>query len=328
MSTISSAPTLHIKATKTMEANTFSYLTEDDGNLSAVINEPIVKEEDSELSISQLVSICSRIAAQYPTTILNIAMYNVRHRGVLLKNTDLPSNANVLFRSDLPSGDNIGNARLNNTEPMPVFVRTVPKSAADEAALLTRPATKPRRRRKSRGAKQPTFTPTENTLYVGTDGSFHNARNGGGTYAWLASDGRHAYGEVPDGEDIETCELYAILNLLTNIKRKEDIRILVDSRAALRILNTEDSKSTASKSSRAVARQIRFHLGKCENVTFGWVKGHNGNPLNDGADRLSRNARIAKVSHNPGSMEAIAENIITDVMAVYKARNPQKLLAV
>jgi ribonuclease HI len=320
---MSTALTLHVRTRFNSTSARFIYLIEDGENLSPVISEPVILEEDAKLNVPQLVDIISRIAAQYTTTILDVAVYQVRYRQLLMEFTDLPGNVNIIPRSALPSGDNAGNAALIGNTPMPVFVRTVPRSDADEAAILARPQSQPRKKRTHK-AKKPSFTPTENTLYVGTDGSFHNARNGGGTYAWLASDGRHAYGEVPDGEDIETCELYAILNLLTSIKRKEDIRILVDSKPALRILNTEDSKSTASKSSRAVARQIRFHLGKCENVTFGWVKGHNGNPLNDGADRLSRNARIAKVSHNPGSMETIAENIVADVMAVYETRNPAK----
>jgi ribonuclease HI len=251
-------------------------------------------------SVIEIVKLTQELTAQNPTSYIQLFVYSHRIRLNLMKSPELlPSNVYIIPQSG-----------LFTTPEIQEYLNVVAEKEKD--ALLQTVIPEP----------QPIMT-------VATDASLHTARNGGGTYAWITGRGDYAYGLVdPKLKDIESCELYAILDMLNRINMKRGMRVLVDSKPALRIIRATDNNTAASATAIALAKQIRVKLAERPNITLEWVKAHNGNPLNDGADRLARNARIANCpgGANATTTQNIAQNIRAEALASFAAQADQKVL--
>lgn len=160
----------------------------------------------------------------------------------------------------------------------------------------------------------------DSITYVATDGSL-NKFFAGGSYGWISSDGEFGYGTVSTAESVLLCELLAIKEMLHSMKRKNNIRILVDNRLAIKISrNPEsmgDSKLVSARAKR-IAHSIADVIATRSNVEFRWIKSHNGHPLNEGADRLARNARLASsFDQDSVTVKNIAQSISKDIGEEY-----------
>jgi ribonuclease HI len=152
-------------------------------------------------------------------------------------------------------------------------------------------------------------------IEAGTDGSVGWGRGKGASWAWARNDGRYGYGTLRT-TDVLVAELRAILQLLLSAEAGERLRIRTDSRSALTSL-TKDIGADRSRHSNAVenlVRSIKQAASRMQSVEFVWVKGHDGDPLNDASDRLARLARQTATGVTEASRNSIARNIMTDAL--------------
>lgn len=97
-----------------------------------------------------------------------------------------------------------------------------------------------------------------------------------------------------------------------------DLKILTDSRPALRIV--KDAMAGKRRSSRLhwMLRRALDHHGGARTVR--WVPGHAGHPLNEAADRLVRaERREAEGRAAPGSAQRVRANVRDDILAARTA---------
>ena len=170
------------------------------------------------------------------------------------------------------------------------------------------------------GVHAPVVVPDDSMVYVATDGSL-NKFFAGGSFGWISSLGEFGYGTVPAAESVLLCELLAIKEMLTSMKRKNHIRVLVDNRLAIKISRNPDSmdhSKMVSTRAKRLAREICDIVATRNNVEFRWIKGHSGHPLNEGADRLARNARLSQsFDQDSTTIRQIAQSITDDVSEEY-----------
>lgn len=148
-----------------------------------------------------------------------------------------------------------------------------------------------------------------------TDGAYHR-RYGGGAFGWVSSDGRHWYGSSNARSSLEA-ELHAVLNLITATRTGSTLHVLLDSRDAIEAIGT-GVVTRRKRSLPSTTLALLHHIGQHQQrvtLTLEWVKGHNGHPLNDAADRLARLARQSVIYSTPREVSArIALDIVEDAL--------------
>lgn len=165
-------------------------------------------------------------------------------------------------------------------------------------------------------------------LIAATDGSANrlNPSRRVTGYGWITSEGHHGRGTIKG--DTLIAEIAAMADLLTRIPLTRRIKVMVDSKAALRVID-QYRRGTPPD-------QVPFHgfatrmpylcslaadvHARRDRVTFEWVPAHSGHPLNEGADRLAVHARRAhdlKVA--PDVAEATVHDIVADTMRAHRA---------
>lgn len=154
---------------------------------------------------------------------------------------------------------------------------------------------------------QPFVAPPADALTVATDGSATRGRIGWG---WLAEDGRHGHGtEAPSTrlcvrrKHPVLAELRAISEAITALPHR-DLVIRTDCRPALSLVEEwmgggdrvpdgyVATHHTAVKRGGLLWMQEQVRK-EAPRVDIGWVRGHAGDPLNEGADSLAKLARRA-----------------------------------
>ena len=153
--------------------------------------------------------------------------------------------------------------------------------------------------------------PDVEKLTVATDGSWSRFNKIAGVGV-LTEDGRWAAQAFPNFPNPLAAELKAIeVALDLTADTKEPLRILCDSRPAIETLHGHTSEG---------AKKVRF-LNKLKRkmanrtVELVWVKGHAGDILNEGADRLAVSARRNRDSRvDRHTATHIGQNIVREVL--------------
>jgi ribonuclease HI len=156
-------------------------------------------------------------------------------------------------------------------------------------------------------------------LTVATDGSAAHRRIGWG---WLAVDGQHGYGSASPSRRSCATHSLAVLAELRGISAAidgvpgRDLLILTDSRAAITLVRewiaggdrvppgypTTQLGASAMGGLLRIQKQVRRDAHR---IDIRWVRGHAGDPLNEGADSLAKLAR----RHAEGTWGFTAEEI-------------------
>ena len=159
----------------------------------------------------------------------------------------------------------------------------------------------------------------QEVIDAATDGSIGWGRGKGASWAWARSDGRFGYGSLRT-TDILVAELRGIHQLLLAAESGERLIVRTDSRSALHSLTREPGvgRSRHSNTAENLVRSIKQSVARMGSVEFVWVKGHDGDPLNDAADRLARLARQTVIGVTDATRNSIARNIMADTLANFE----------
>ncbi|GAA1360651.1 ribonuclease HI [Streptomyces beijiangensis] len=160
-------------------------------------------------------------------------------------------------------------------------------------------------------------------LTAASDGS-HGQHTRDGGWGWLAEDGTYGFGPASCTEPLEA-ELIGIQELLRAAPRTHDLTVLCDSRAAIHLVGSLAPERPggpwrfpSSRSARVHGTliAIRQELTVRPPVALRWVRGHDGHPLNEGADRLALHARRTVSGRvPPATARATAEAIAAEAVA-------------
>ncbi|GEM_PF-1103380 len=160
---------------------------------------------------------------------------------------------------------------------------------------------------KTRMANQQVWT---NVRQVATDASVGLA-SGSAAIACVAEDGHTATLRLEQRYNVTRCELRAILLALETFHGS--LRILTDSQAAVRLVTGDRQTRSAQKYSTLLARIDAAMSGRV--VAIEWVRGHNGHPLNEAADRLAvATRRAAELDIPPSVQRHIRQRITADLL--------------
>lgn len=157
----------------------------------------------------------------------------------------------------------------------------------------------------------PRVAAPQEPVRAGCDGSKGPRARGG--WAWVTTHGTYGYGLVKG--PILLAELTAIARLLAAFPGR-DIDATSDSTDALDAIREDAKEGQIGR----VVQQIRAHM-EGRSVHLSWVRGHTGDPLNDGADRLAHLIRYASemgaVTASSGTLAPgfalVRSNILADV---------------
>ncbi|QXW00768.1 ribonuclease H family protein [Rhodococcus globerulus] len=153
-------------------------------------------------------------------------------------------------------------------------------------------------------------------LTVATDASKSLRRSGVGI-ACVSEDGIRRQKMLPLVKSVLAGELLAIELALSSFQNRK-LRILSDSRDAIAAVTRKPGaplRELSGEESVIVDRIHRLMVGR--SITFSWIKGHSGHPLNETADRLAVAARRNHEAAVPASVQvAIANEIVAPLRSV------------
>lgn len=168
------------------------------------------------------------------------------------------------------------------------------------------------------------------SMVVATDGSFHS-HYGGSSFAWVSDSGEFRSGSLDSGGILRT-ELYAISDALSTLKgslsvtsKSTDLVVVTDSQQAVNFLTVQSHFLGLRGNPRmAVAYQLVLDIMKnarlFSSVKYIWQRSHVGHPLNEAADSLARNRRLAVFNQlDEGVLAGIEANIVSDGLAAFSA---------
>ena len=181
-------------------------------------------------------------------------------------------------------------------------------------------ATEAKERRKARERSGAPYA--LKTITIATDGSVCGGRGGGGSYGWIDENGAYGMGPVST-LDILVAEITAITVALHSAPLTHRVRIHTDSKPAIAHIKASAKELSGAGRTRNVTKALRkLHerIEKHAAVEFVWVRAHNGNILNDGADRLARMARQTVSGVSEDARAEIAQNIAADVVNALAAK--------
>lgn len=159
-------------------------------------------------------------------------------------------------------------------------------------------------------------------LHVGTDGARERHASVGG-WGWISGEGHYGFSDNAATSPVEA-EIEAIAHMLNATSGEADrpLVVWVDSTHAISLVNSALKGDRSGASSRAVydaLAPIAEHSHR--DITLNHVKGHQGDPLNEGAHRLATLARRAeRMQFDANIVDNIVASIISETVANYNAK--------
>ncbi len=145
-------------------------------------------------------------------------------------------------------------------------------------------------------------------LLVATDASVGLGRASAGL-ACVDETGRQCTWQLRS-RDVLYCELRAIQLAVEHFSGP--LQILTDSRSAVSLITNPEHRSRPRV--QALTERIRQHMAG-RDVSIEWVRGHDGHPLNEAADRLAMAARRARELSMPAHVaRQINQRIVQDLV--------------
>lgn len=151
---------------------------------------------------------------------------------------------------------------------------------------------------------RPPMAPQE----IGTDASRHHAKYGGTTWAWVSAAGKFRTYRSEHQLSTNAAETLAILCAASHFDVDVPLRIVSDSQAAVSIVTQLRERSITAEeaitrlripaSAASMCRKVRWAARELplRPVQASWVRGHDGHPLNEAANRLAILARRASAA--------------------------------
>lgn len=146
------------------------------------------------------------------------------------------------------------------------------------------------------------------TIIVATDGGCIGNRGADPAgWAWYVDEDNHAYGHLP-GSTNNIAELTAVHKVATMLPPEADLLLLVDSKYAIQCLTPKSEggwvdgwiKRGWKKASggpvlnreviQPAYEALQARKARGGKTTFQWVKGHNGDAMNEAVDKLANKA--------------------------------------
>lgn len=144
------------------------------------------------------------------------------------------------------------------------------------------------------------------TVIAATDGSAINNPKGPAGWAWFISEDCWGAGAFPRASN-QVAELFAILAVLRAVPREHHLHVRTDSQFAINVA-TKWMKGWKAKGWRKADGNAPENLSLVKEldaalagrqVTFEWVRGHSGDPMNEIADILCSKASKATLDKAP-----------------------------
>lgn len=183
---------------------------------------------------------------------------------------------------------------------------------------------------KTQGKQAPIPHRTEVTY--ATDASVHAwpSRYGKARAAWIREDGRFFISPPQATINVLAVELRAILAALVHAGTDEHVRVITDNMDAVDFLAPASRKSLVDHPLvvKAAVASIRQRMASFQvRPLVEHVRGHCGHPLNEAADGLARNARIAGETDLPFAADLVAR-ACSDYADLRRAAAPDPSAAV
>lgn len=170
--------------------------------------------------------------------------------------------------------------------------------------------------------------PHRTEITYATDASVHPwpSRYGKARAAWIREDGRFFVSGPQATINVLAVELRAILAALAHAGTGERVRVLTDNLNAVELLTPSRRQNTVEhpKVVTTVLAAIRERMALFEVLPLiEHVRGHCGHPLNEAADGLARNARMADTAELPFALDLVSR-ACTDYADLRRTASPEE----
>lgn len=158
-------------------------------------------------------------------------------------------------------------------------------------------------------------------VHVATDGSYGRFTRRSG-WGWVTSTGLYDCGSFKGGDPL-TAELTAIRRMLRAFDDDVPMTVTCDSTDALAAIRDAQRSATPPNWLAVGPQRLAAEIAEAmtgRSVTLSWVRGHSGDVLNEGADRLAVHGRRAVEAELTAPVSvSIAKRIAAEVAGAYAA---------